>query len=99
MGREVRRVAIDFEWPVREVWKGYLRPDRLDGRECDACAGTGYSSRARELRELWYGYRPFRPEDNGSVPFTADTPAVRAFAERNVIRAPEYYGTGALVAV
>src|ERR1041384_7450143 len=24
MGREVKRVAMDFQWPLKEVWKGYL---------------------------------------------------------------------------
>lgn len=93
MSREVKRVAIDFEWPLSEVWQGYLRPDRLGGIECDACGGSGDAPRARELSDLWYGYRPFLPEDNGSTLLMADTPAVRAFAERNVERAPEFYGS------
>lgn len=24
MGREVRRVPVDFDWPINKVWKGYL---------------------------------------------------------------------------
>lgn len=43
---------------------------------------------------MWYGNAPFWPQDNGSVPLTAETPAVRAFAERNVASAPEFYGEG-----
>lgn len=26
MGREVRRVPLDFDWPMGEPWKGYLNP-------------------------------------------------------------------------
>lgn len=105
MGREIKRVPIDFEWPLNKVWKGYLSPDSLEGKVCNGCVrppswvgqeprGDGYSRHAAHLRDLWYGYAPFRPEDNGSVPLTPDTPAVRAFAERNVTGASEYYGRG-----
>lgn len=26
MGRELRRVPLDFDWPLNEVWQGYLSP-------------------------------------------------------------------------
>lgn len=26
MSRELKRVALDFEWPLEEIWKGYLNP-------------------------------------------------------------------------
>lgn len=97
MSREIKRVAIDFRWPLRETWKGFLMPDELSPDQCPDCDGRGYSPEARHLHELWYGYAPFAPEDNGSTPLTPDTPAVRAFAERNVTRAPEYYGSGEVV--
>ena len=29
MGREVKRVPLDFDWPINEVWKGYLLPEEL----------------------------------------------------------------------
>lgn len=37
MGREVKRVALDFDWPLREVWEGFLSPDRFDEVPCEAC--------------------------------------------------------------
>lgn len=94
MSREVKRVALNFNWPLREVWEGYLMPDRLDGDRCADCEGTGYSLRARELYDMWHGNAPFRPEDNGSTVLTPDTPAVRAFVERNIDGASNFYGTG-----
>lgn len=94
MGREVKRVPLDFDQPLNEVWPGFLMPEELRLPQCPECAGGGYSPRARELQDLWYGYVPFKPEDNGSVPLTSDTPAVREFAERNVAHAPDFYGTG-----
>ena len=26
MGRELKRVALDFQWPENQVWQGYLNP-------------------------------------------------------------------------
>src|SRR6202012_506907 len=46
------------------------------------------------MLNLWYGYEPFEPADNGSTPLTIHTPVVRAFAERNVQNAPEFYRGG-----
>lgn len=93
MGREVKRVPTDFSWPLNKVWDGFLMPEELHEDPCPDCTG-GYSWQYERLNDLWYGKRPFRPEMNGSVPLTTDNPAVRAFAERNVSRSPEYYGTG-----
>lgn len=39
MGREVRRVALDFNWPLRKTWEGFLNPYY---RECPNCK-AGYS--------------------------------------------------------
>lgn len=37
MGREARRVPIDFDWPQGKTWEGYLMPDRFDETECPDC--------------------------------------------------------------
>ena len=94
MGREIRRVPLDFDWPLKKVWHGYLMPDSLDGIECTHCHGRAWSSHAKTLNDLWYGYLPFDPTSTGSTPLRHSTPAVRRFAERNVQQAPDYYGTG-----
>lgn len=94
MGREIKRVPLDFDWPLKKTWAGFLSPERLHEKECPDCGGRGYSPHARDLHELWYGNLPFHPAMTGSRPVTAETPAVRAFAERNVAHAPDYYGTG-----
>lgn len=93
MGRQIRRVPLDFEWPLNKVWEGFLMPDHLDGEECPDCQ-SGYSPQAQNLYDLWYGKLPFDPANTGSTPWRHDSPAVRAFAERNVSNAPDYYGTG-----
>lgn len=94
MSREIRRVPLDFDWPLNKVWGGYQPPKHLrEGNKCSDCK-NGYSPQAQHLYDLWYGYVPFDPESTGSTPLRHDTPAVREFAERNVARAPDYYGTG-----
>jgi hypothetical protein len=94
MGRELKRVPLDFGWPINVIWGGYLNPFSTQSTKCPDCDGTGSSPESKLLSDQWYGKAPFRPEDRGSVPLTPDTPAVRAFAERNVNHAGHFYGTG-----
>ena len=93
MGRKLRRVALDFDWPLHKPWKGFVNPHYDHCRTCRACAGSGYSPAAKRLQDRWYGQAPFRPEERGSVPYAHSHPIVWAFAERNVRHSPEYYGT------
>jgi len=92
MGRELKRVALDFNWPLNKPWKGFCNPFHV-AVECDACTGTGYSPTAKRLADQWYGYAEFRPEDRGSIPFLRTDEVILAFARRNLKAAPEYYGT------
>lgn len=94
MGRELKRVAIDFVWPEDKVWEGYLNPHYSKCHDCAECGGTGSSLIARRLKDQWYGYAPFLPEDRGSAPFLPSHPAILALAERNIGNAPGFYGTG-----
>ncbi|MFD3594328.1 hypothetical protein ACFWU5_16515 [Nocardia sp. NPDC058640] len=50
MSREVRRVPVDFAWPLDKVWDGYLMPERLRETTCRACYGRG-STPARQWIE------------------------------------------------
>lgn len=92
MGREVKRVAMGFDWPVNKIWQGFVNPFDSKRVKCEACDGSGYSDISRMLQARWYGNAPFRPEERGSVPFAPDHPAVMAFARRNVERGRGYYG-------
>lgn len=98
MSREVRRVPVGFDHPLKKVWPGYLMPDTFGEKPCPDCK-SGYSPPAQHLHDLWYGYIPFDPESTGSSPVGIDTPAVRAFAERNIGSAPDYYGSGEMAVV
>jgi hypothetical protein len=94
MGRKIMRVPLDFSWPLNETWKGYLTPEKFHEDPCPANCYGGHSWQYKRLENLWYGYAPFDPSWTGSTLLTPDTPAVRAFAERNVSRAAWHYGTG-----
>lgn len=96
MGREIKRVPLDFDWELDKTWDGFLMPDKFEENPCPDCNAGGYSKRYEQLHALWYGNVPFDPTSTGSTPLRPDTPAVRAFAERNINRAPDYYGTGEL---
>lgn len=93
MGRVAKRVPMEFDWPLGEVWDGYLLPKRLHEARCEACGGSGYSPESQKLHDKWYSNGKFDPSETGSEPLTADTPEVRQFAERSVSRSPEFYGT------
>src|SRR5882762_9039294 len=94
MSFKVRRVPVDFSAPLNKTWEGFKLPERLNGRDCPECGGGGYSPRARHLHDQWYGKAPFDSSSTGSPLLTPDTPAVWAFAERNIESAPWYYGSG-----
>ena len=98
MGRTIKRVPVDFDHPLNEIWPGYLSPDKFDEVKCPDCK-NGYSERAQYLHDLWYGHVPFDPAETGSAVLESDTPAVRAFAERNIANAPDYYGGGEIATV
>lgn len=94
MGREIKRVPLNFDFPIDSgTWSGYVMPDKFNEDPCPDCE-RGYSWQYERLHALWYGYTKFDPKLAGSTPLTIHTPVVRAFAERNVGRAPEFYGTG-----
>lgn len=51
MGREIRRVPLDFDWPQNKVWEGFLTPDRLHEDGCPDCT-RGHTAAAEWLQVL-----------------------------------------------
>ena len=55
----MKRVPMDFDWPLGRVWKGYLNPYR--GCDCPWCydkdkgGSYGYTKEAQEYEKSWYG--------------------------------------------
>lgn len=56
MGREVKCVPLDFNWPLREAWEGYVNPHVEKMEDCHSCNGSGGSFIFRALDAMWYGY-------------------------------------------
>lgn len=57
MSREIRRVSLDFDWPLDKVWSGYLMPDSLRLPKCEACDGEGLSPEAMALSRTFYPHQ------------------------------------------
>lgn len=54
MGREIKRVPLDFSWPLRMPWKGYVDP--YHSQKCLACDGTGYNPETKRIADDWYDF-------------------------------------------
>lgn len=89
MGREIKRVPLDFQWPMEKVWSGFKNPHYEACRKCAVCDGSGYSPEAETLKNEWYGDAPFVPTD----PFPEDHPAIVALADRHCTEDGWCYGS------
>lgn len=52
MGREIRRVPLDFAWPLHTPWKGFMNP--YSSQKCKSCDGSGLAPEAKEVSDTWY---------------------------------------------
>ena len=62
MGRELKRVPLDFSWKLNKVWDGYL--NNHHGEQCPFCDGSGSSQYYIKLNSQWYSHLNggFKPE-------------------------------------
>jgi hypothetical protein len=93
MSRELKRVALDFEWPRNKAWKGYIN-DAGRSELCAHCDGTGSTGAWRLLKALYVGDIPFQPESTGSAPFTSADAFMQESVRAKVERAAHFYGKG-----
>jgi len=56
MGRTLKRVPLDFDWPAKKTWEGYLNPFYKYVSECRDCNRTGYGPDALFLHNTWYAH-------------------------------------------
>lgn len=54
MGREIKRVPLDFDWPIDEVWKGYLNPHFEKCPCCNAGYSLSYELVAKHIQALMW---------------------------------------------
>jgi hypothetical protein len=66
MGRELKRVPLNFQWEIGKLWKGFVNPHEY--HQCDKCDGGGYSREYERLKNIWYGWHdthyvtnPYKP--------------------------------------
>lgn len=52
MGREVKRVALDFKWPLQKIWKGFVNPNYKKCPEAGRTCFNGENAAARYLSHL-----------------------------------------------
>lgn len=54
MGREIRKIAADFEWPLNKTWEGFLNPHYEYNKQCPFCEGSGYNPETHKIYNEWY---------------------------------------------
>ncbi len=54
MGRTLKRVPLDFDHPVGEIWPGYLSSGLP---QCTDCDGEGYGPEARAVAHTFYAHQ------------------------------------------
>jgi len=52
MGIELKRVPLNFKWPMDKPWSGYLNPYGGKSHTCTACNGTGNTIASQRLDDL-----------------------------------------------
>jgi hypothetical protein len=90
MGRELKRVSIDFEWPIRKTWDGYINDAYRSYKRCKCCDGSGFSEEANAIDLKWYGFAPFDPVAHGSTPFTPNDSFVQSLVRERMLNQSGY---------
>lgn len=52
MGRELKKVPLDFEWPMNKAWSGFLNPHYEKSHNCPDCGGSGATLASQRLGDL-----------------------------------------------
>lgn len=54
MGRELKRVVAGFDWPMNQMWDGFLMPEPLCSLSCTVCDQSGYNPATRQIADDFY---------------------------------------------
>ena len=57
MGRELRRVPLDFDWPMNQRWSGFVNPHYA---KCQRCDGRGDTMASLARRMAYSNYQAER---------------------------------------
>jgi hypothetical protein len=55
MGRELKRVPLDFDWPLNKTWLGYVCPYR--SVKCCYCDETGLNPETAKISDAFYAHK------------------------------------------
>lgn len=53
--RTLKRVPLDFQWPLGKVWKGYINP-HSGPIDCHLCGGSGYNAGTKQIADDFYDF-------------------------------------------
>jgi hypothetical protein len=56
--RALKRVPLDFDWPLNKIWKGYVNPYPGEVK-CKYCDGTGLNPESRQIDADYYDHEGF----------------------------------------
>ena len=56
MGRELKRVEPNFNWPLDKVWKGFINPYYEFNKDCPFCEGSGLNPETKKISDEWYSF-------------------------------------------
>lgn len=89
MGRTLKRVPLDFDWPLNEVWAGYVSPESLTDEELDDWQGVDPPTGD--------GYQLWETTSEGSPmsPVFASLDALCAWAAEHATTFGDYTATAA----
>lgn len=48
------RVPLDFKWPMKMLWKGYVNPYK--SQKCESCDQSGYNEATKKISDDWYSF-------------------------------------------
>lgn len=57
LSRDLKRVPLDFVWPLNKVWDGYLHGPEFDWPQCPECKGEFYTPEALAIANSFYALR------------------------------------------
>ena len=53
--RTLKRVPLNFQWPLNKVWNGYINP-YPGPAACKLCDGSGYNAAVNQIAEDFYSF-------------------------------------------
>ena len=54
MGREIKRVPLDFDHPINKIWGGFLTPDEICPDDCKQCEAGGLNKATQRISDDYY---------------------------------------------